>query len=107
MEAGAGTGQGVGLGSQAEGGGVDGGGSLVACGGEDVWGGRERIPYWEEREDGRGSEGQTHFGGDGGGLWSTGGSRSPRAPHPAWLAELCVFLLTFSGQSPVVQGSGQ
>lgn len=97
----------MGLGSQAEGGGVDGGGSLVVCGGEDVWGGRERIPYWEEREDRRGSGGQAHFGGDGGGLWSTGGSRSPGAPHPAWLAELCVFLLTFSGQSPVVQGSGQ
>lgn len=47
------------------------------------------------------------FGGDGWRLWSTGGSRSPGAPQPAWLAELCVFLLTSPGQSPVVQGSGQ
>ena len=42
-----------------EGGGVDGGGSLV-CGGEGVWGGRERIPR-EGREAGRGSGGQAHL----------------------------------------------
>lgn len=76
-----------------------------------MWGGRERIPYWEGREDRRGGGGPAH-------LWRRWrGSLVDRrlqasrgsAPHPhaAWLAELSVFLLRSPGQGPVVQGSGQ